>query len=171
MTASRWVRLPQVNGIVASGDVALWLAESGGVGTCFGTGSPGLLHEGGLVMAIPIEDDFTALKVDGTVVGPRGSARTLRRQPGTRVGYGPVGALTCARSAFRRRKLVSQGVRMLARCGERGRPARCDAAGCRFGRVPSRGRSARRRSSARWRPRLARPRRLSRPGPTPSPLP
>ena len=74
-------------------------------------------------MAIRIEDDFMALKVDGTVVGPRGSARMLRRQPGTRAGYGPVGAMACARSAFRRRKLVSQGVRMLARCGEPGRPA------------------------------------------------
>jgi hypothetical protein len=57
---------------VVSGVVALWLAESGGVGTWFGTGSPGLLHEGGLVMAIRIEDDFMALMVDGTVVGPRG---------------------------------------------------------------------------------------------------
>jgi len=31
----------------------------------FGTGSPDLLHEGGLIMAIRIEDDCIALEVAG----------------------------------------------------------------------------------------------------------
>ena len=34
------VRLPRVNGVTATGNVALRLAESGGVGTCFGTCFP-----------------------------------------------------------------------------------------------------------------------------------
>jgi hypothetical protein len=56
--ASVQVRFPQINEDLASGDVALWLAESGAVGTWFGTGSPDLPE---VSLAIPIEDDSMAL--------------------------------------------------------------------------------------------------------------
>jgi hypothetical protein len=50
------------HGVVASVDVSLWLAESGVVGTWFGTGSPDLPHEEGLILAIRIKEDFMALR-------------------------------------------------------------------------------------------------------------
>lgn len=65
---SHWVRLPQVRRVAVSGDVALRLAESGVVGTWFGAGSPDLPHEGDLIMAIRIEDEVMAPKVDEAVV-------------------------------------------------------------------------------------------------------
>jgi hypothetical protein len=43
--ASAQVRLPQVSQVEASGDVALWLAESEVVAAWFGAGSPHLPYE------------------------------------------------------------------------------------------------------------------------------
>jgi hypothetical protein len=50
--ASAWVGLPQVSQVVASGNVALWLAEFGVVGTGFGVGAPS--REGSQLESCPV---------------------------------------------------------------------------------------------------------------------
>jgi hypothetical protein len=60
------VRLPQVNGVAVSGNVALWLAESRAVGTWLALDLRTSPHKGGLSMAIRIEDNFMVVEADGT---------------------------------------------------------------------------------------------------------
>jgi hypothetical protein len=52
LTASACVRLPQVSLVEASGNVELWLVESGVVGFGFGAGAPDLNHEGHLIKPV-----------------------------------------------------------------------------------------------------------------------
>src|SRR5262249_16483042 len=65
---SHCVWLPQVRAASVSGGVWLGPAESGGVGSWFGTGLPDLLVKGGPTMAIRITDDTMTLEIDHCVV-------------------------------------------------------------------------------------------------------
>src|SRR5262249_22672765 len=112
-TSDHWVRFPQVIRIVVSGDVVLWLAGSGVVGTWSGTGSPDP-HEGGLSLPIrtSLLEDLSMLEGNPTA-HCRGTAEaTDARTPRAAQRPAPSGCDAAAQAAIWAREVKPSLIRM-----------------------------------------------------------